>query len=236
MKFQQVVLFAIVVLFFSCKKDTIIPPPDLGYNYYPGTIKSFVVYDVDSIVYNPVSGDTAKYKFQIQEVMDTLITDNSNRPTIKLIRYRKNYSATIPYSSMTWTLQSVWVANKTTTDVEVVEENIRYTKLAFPINLNGTWNGTAHTDTTAQTYQYTTFDVPLTINGSAFSKTLTVQQYLNSNALMYQNYYEQYARGVGLIYKQIVNYTYSQVGGVVHTGVIAGGTYYVMTVNSYGKQ
>ncbi|HEX7413551.1 MAG TPA: hypothetical protein VF411_05850 [Bacteroidia bacterium] len=238
MKFQHLVLLAIVVLFFSCKKDTIIPPPDLGYNYYPGTIKSYVVYDVDSIVYNAIinNGDTSKFKFQIMEVMDTLITDNSNRPTIKLIRYRKNYSVTIPYSSMTWTLQSVWVANKTTTDVEVVEENIRYTKLAFPASLNAKWNGTAHADTTAQTYQYTAFDAPLTLNGNAFSKTLTVQQYLNSNALIYQNYYEQYARGVGLIYKQYVNYTYSQAGGVIHTGVIASGTYYVMTVNSYGKQ
>lgn len=235
MKFQHLVILSIVVLFFSCKKDTIIPPPDLGYNYYPGTIKSYVVYDVDSVVYNPVSGDTAKYKFQIQEVMDTLITDNSNRPTIKLIRYRKNYSATIPYSSMTWTLQSVWVANKTTTDVEVVEENIRYTKLAFPASLNGKWNGTAHADTTAQTYQYTAFDAPLTLNGNAFSKTLTVRQAYGGNKIYYQNYYEQYARGVGLIYKQLINYNYPNTG-VLDSGHIVGGTYYVMTVNSYGKQ
>jgi hypothetical protein len=236
MKLSCFIVCISLLVFFSCKKDAVIPPPDLGYNYYPGTIKSYIIYDVDSIAYNPVKGDTAKFKFQIKEVMDSLITDNENRPTIKLIRYRKNYSTTTPYSSMTWTLQSVWVANKTSRDVEVVEENIRYTKLAFPINLNGTWNGTAHADTTAQTYTYTAFDTPFSLNGNSFNKTLTVLQNLDTNALIYQNYYEQYARGVGLIYKQIVNYTYKQDAMGVHRGVIAGGIYYVMRINSYGGQ
>jgi hypothetical protein len=236
MKLLYYSLLAILVLFFSCKKDATIAPPDLGYNYYPGKIKSYVIYDVDSIVYHQTKGDTAKYKFQIKEVMDSLITDNQNRPTIKLIRYRKNYSKTVPYSAMTWTLQDVWVANITKTDVEVVEENIRYTKLAFPAKLVATWNGTAHADTAECDYSYTSFDNPLTLNGNPFSKTLTVLQHLDTNALYYQNYYEQYARNVGLIYKQIVNYNYYQDAQGAHRGVIIGGLYYVMTVNSYGTE
>ena len=242
MKAYLLVFLLGIFLFFSCTKDKVISPPDLGYDYYPGKIKSYVIYDVDSIVYHQLGGhngggnDTVKYKFQIMELMDSMISDNENRPTIKLIRYRKNYNDTIPYSSMTWTLQSVWVANKTTTDVEEVEDNIRYTKLAFPINLNGTWNGTAHADTSAQTYTYTSFDQPLSIHALTFPKTLTVLQNLDTNALFYQNYYEQYARGVGLIYKQIVNYTYKQDALGAHRGVIVGGVYYVMNINSYGTQ
>ncbi len=210
------------------------------------------MYDVDSISYRQVQGDTLKYKFQIMEVMDTLITDNENRPTIKLIRYRKNYSATIPYSQMTWTLQSVWVANKTNTSVQVVENNVRYTKLAFPARLAEIWNGTAFADTITLPNQYAyfdvpvtsggngfvyiTFDQPLTINGNAFSKTLTVLQTYGGNKTYYQNYYEQYARGVGLIYKHIENYVYPTNLAVLDSGHIIGGTYYTMTVNSYGTQ
>jgi hypothetical protein len=241
MKFQYYCVFAIIVLFFSCKKDATVTPPDLGYDYYPGKIKSFVAYDVDSIVYHQLGqtgggSDTARFKFQIKEVMDTLITDNQNRPTIKLIRYKKIYSPTVPYSAMTWTLEKVWVANKTTTDVEVVEENVRYTKLAFPTKLAASWNGTAHADTTECDYSYTVFDVPFKLNGLSFDKTLTVLQHLDTNALYYQNYYEQYARGVGLIYKQFVNYIYKQDAQGAHRGVIVGGTYYVMTVNTYGTE
>jgi len=233
----RLLFISLVVLFFSCKKDKVEAPPDLGYDYYPGTIKSYVVYDVDSIIYNPLGSsngnDTVRYKFQIKEVMDTLITDNQNRPTIKLIRYKKKYSPTIPYSAMTWTLQDVWVANKTSRDAEVVEENIRYTKLAFPASLHGSWNGTAQ-DSVATTYQYNTFDVPLTLNGNSFTKTAMVMQKLDTSAVSYQMDYEQYARGVGLIYKQIVFYVYLQDQYGAHRGVIASGNYYAMTVNSYG--
>jgi hypothetical protein len=225
------------ILFFSCKKDATLPPVDLGYTYYPGTIKSYVIYDVDSISYIQLPLDTAlHYKFQIKEVMDTLITDNSNRPTIKLIRYRKNYSATIPYSQMTWTLQNVWVANKTTTDVEVVENNIRLTKLAFPAALNISWNGTIHADSAEVDYKYTAFDVPLTLNGNAFSKTLKVSQQYGGNKLYYQNYYEQYARGVGMICKHNENYLYPNNVVPLDSGKIVSGMYYVMTVNSYGTE
>jgi hypothetical protein len=235
MKTSCFILLNFIVFFFSCKKDTVIPPPDLGYDYYPGKIKSYVIYDVDSISYVQITGDTLYYKFQIKEVMDTLITDNSNRPTIKIIRYKKIYSPTIPYSAMTWTLQDVWVANKTNTDVEVVEENIRYTKLAFPAKLGASWNGTAH-DSVAHTYRYSTYDVPINLGGNSFGKTATISQILDTNAVYYQNYYEQYARNVGLIYKHIEDYVYLQVHGIPQRGVIAGGTYYTMTVNSYGTE
>jgi hypothetical protein len=242
MKLQYYCIFAIMVLFFSCKKDKVIPPPDLGYDYYPAKIKSYVVYDVDSIVYHQLGqsgggSDTARFKFQIKEVMDTLITDNQNRPTVKIIRYKKKYNAAVPYSAMTWTLQDVWVANKTATDVEVVEENIRYTKLAFPASLSASWNSTAHADTVEVDYQYTAFDAAATLNGNSFSKTLTATlKTPNSSAISFQNYYEQYARGVGLICKHIEDYQYSQAGGFAHPGVIASGVYYVMTVNSYGTE
>jgi hypothetical protein len=151
---------------------------------------------------------------------------------------------------MTWTLQSVWVANKTTTGVQEVEQNLRYTKLSFPVNLWTTWNGTAFADTsqlaslftnvdvpvaaTGNAFTYITVDVPFALNGNSFSKTLTVRQTYFGNQEFYQNYYEQYARGVGLIYKHIENYIYPNT--VLDSGYIVGGLYYTMTVNSYGGQ
>ncbi len=241
MKTAFLTLITTTLLFFSCKKNVEESPPDVGYNYYPGKMKSFIVYDVDSIVYKSLghssgSTDTSNYKFQIKEVMDSLITDNQNRPTIKIIRYKKIHSDTIPYSEMTWVLQDVWVANKTNTNVEVVEENKRYIKLAFPTKINNSWNGTAH-DSAVSTYTYISFDVPLTFNGLSFDKTLTVKQdNYQQNILNYKNYREQYARNVGLIYKEITDYTYLQDSQGLHPGVIADGQHYVMTINSFGTE
>ena len=228
--------FLSAIVFFSCKKDVTTDPPDLGYDYYPGTIKTYVVYDVDSIVYRQVKGDTLTYKFQIKEVMDSQIVDNQNRPTIKIIRYRKNYSPTIPYTAMTWTIQDVWVANKNTANVEVVEENVRYTKLAFPAKSGKSWNGLAWADSTPQqNYTYQNYDVPLSLNGNSFSKTLMVNQLYGGNKLYYQNYYERYARGIGLICKHQEDYTYPNTFPL-DSGHISGGTYFVMTINSYGTE
>ena len=242
---MHLLFFACVIFLFSCKKDVPAAPPDLGYDYYPAKIKSYVVYDVDSISYRqlPVQ-DTLHYKFQIKEVMDSLITDNENRPTIKIIRYKKIYNDTVPYSAMTWTLQDVWVANKNATNVEVVEENVRYTKLAFPAGIGVKWNGTAFADTSEVDYKYVAFDAPLMMGGNSLGKTLTVSQtydYTNGHTSMgdktaYQYYYEQYARGVGLICKHNENYKYFNNGITLDSGFIVSGTYFVMTLNSYGTE
>jgi len=240
MKFLKFVSICLIAAgTFSCVKHHNEDPPDLGYDYYPAKIGSYIVYDVDSIVYRQIPvQDTQRFKFQVKEKMDTLFTDNQGRPTVKIIRYKKMYSATVPYSQMTWAvLQDVWMANKTKTDVEVVEENIRYTKLAFPIKLNTSWNGTAHADTNG-TYEYkcTAFDVPATYNGLSIQKTLTVNQFYFSTAISYQDYNEKYARNIGLIYKEITDYKFSQAGGIAHPGVIDEGLHYVMTLNSYGVE
>lgn len=230
-------LLCCALLVLSCKKNKTEPAPDLGYSYYPGRIHSYIVYDMDSIVYRqlPVQ-DTQRFKFQIKEVMDTLITDNQNRPTIKIIRYRKNYSATIPYSAMSWTVQDVWTANKTNTNIQVVEENIRYTKLAFPAKKNTQWNGTAFTTLGETDYNYSTFDSSMAINGNSFLKTATVVQSSNTNAIESEYFAEIYARDVGMIYKEETSYKYSQAGGIAHPGQIAEGMHYVMTINSYGTE
>ena len=238
MKFFRIIAYCFIVAgLLSCTKHTTEAPPDLGYDYYPAKIKSYVIYDVDSIVYQQIPNlDTLKFKFQIKEKFDTLFTDNQGRPTVKIIRYKKIYSQTIPYSQMSWTLQDVWMANKSKTDVEVVEENIRYTKLAFPAKLNGTWNGTAHADTNAvNTYTYTVYDAPSSYGNLSFQKTLTVSQLSSGSVvIVYQNYNEKYARGVGLIYKEITNYNYQDSQGNFIPGHIYEGIHYVMTINFYG--
>ncbi len=241
MKFFRIISLCLIVFgVFSCTKHHTEAPPDLGYDYYPAKIGSYIIYDVDSISYRQPQNDTAIYKFQIKEKLDTLFTDNQGRPTIKIVRYKKMYSSTIPYSQMSWAvLQDVWMANKSKTDAEVVEENIRYTKLAFPAKLNGTWNGTAHADTNAvNTYTYTAYDTPASYGNLSFQKTLTVNQYSSfpGNVVEFQNYNEKYASNVGLIYKEITNYKYKQDINGAHPGVIYEGIHYVMTINFYGVE
>lgn len=220
----------------SCDKHNTEGSPDLGYDYYPAKIKSYIIYDVDSIAYRQLPAqDTVVAKFQIKEKVDTLFTDNQGRPTVKIIRYKKKYDPLVPYSAMNWVLlQDVWMANKTNTTAEVVEENVRYVKLVFPAKLNAIWNGNSQNTIGEWDYKYTAFDTPSSYGNLSFQKTLTVTQMYVPTAISLQNYYEKYARGVGLIYKKIEDYQYLQDINGAHPGVISEGVFYVMTINFYG--
>ncbi len=219
----------------SCKKDKE-EEPDLGYDYYPGKVGSYIVYDVDSIGYRKLNQDTITLKFQIKEKIDSIFTDNQGRPTLKIIRYRKNYDPMVPYSSMSWTIQDVWSANITKTTAEVVEENIRFVKLIFPARKSATWNGNAQNTMGQWDYKYTEFETAATVGGKSFDKTLKVTQKYFPSAISYQNYYERYAKGVGMIYRIIEDYDYQDGNGNANPGHIYGGNFYEMRYDTSGVE
>ncbi|MFL5752201.1 MAG: hypothetical protein ACJ76F_02245 [Bacteroidia bacterium] len=217
-------------LLLSCKKKENAEVPDLGYDYYPATIGSYIEYDVDSTAYTPLPVDTIVSKFRIKEVIEEEITDNQGRPTLKIVRYKKNYSATVPYNLMTWTLQDVWTANKTKTTAEVVEENVRYVKLAFPVADDASWNGNAQNTMGDWEYKYSGMDSPSSYNGLSFEKTVLVNQKKYLTAISYQYYTEKYARGVGLIYKEIIDVKSTHNIGVPILNRIEEGVVYKQTI------
>lgn len=238
MKFFRILPFCLLLLAFNaCKKSQVEEPPDMGYDYYPGRVGSYIIYDVDSIWYREkLNNDTITLKFQIKEKIDTIYTDNQGRPTLKIIRYRKNFNDTIPYSQMSWEIQDVWAANITKTTAEVVEENLRYVKLIFPVKKNATWNGNAQNTLGQWDYKYSEKDAAASVGGNSFEKTLKVTQKYFLSAINKENYFERYAKGVGMIYRIIEDYDYQDGNGNANPGHIYGGTFYEMRINSYGTE
>ena len=228
----------IVCGFFSCKKDKAADAPDLGYDYYPTQKGRFVIYNCDSIVHYDVTFDTDTFVFQIKEIIDSTLTDNSGRPLYRISRYKKlqkiNDSLIVnPY----WAIQDVWWATKTSTTVEVVEENYRFVKLIFPTIKDKVWNGNAQNNLGSQDYTYTEVDEPATFGTLTFQKSLSVDQSSSlTSILSLKKYSEKYARGVGLIYKELKDYTWKQNFSGVLIGQIKEGLYYKMTIESFGVQ
>jgi len=227
MRFLSIIFF--LVVFLSCKKDNSVPEKiDLGYNYFPIKIGQSLVYDVDSVAYLQPSGDTIIEKFRIKESIESLYKDNQNRDTYKLVRYKKKYQVGVSYDQMDWILQDVWSVNLTTKTVEINEENQRFIKLIFPVEKNSTWNGNAQNSIGEWKYKYTDVHQPLSLNGLQYDSTLTVTQYKESTAIYYKNYTEQYAKGVGMIYKEVSDYTFKVVNGILFPGKISEGVIYKM--------
>ena len=188
-----------------CRKHSVEEAPDLGYDYAPTTLGKYVVYDVDSTVYDDFTKDTIYYKYRIKEKLEEVFTDNQGRVAIKLIRYIKQHSPTISYDNMSWVIKDVWNYTKTNTSLEVVEENNRYTKLMFPVKIDATWNGNANNTLPEWNYKYIITNAQQTINSYSFDNVLVVEQKddKNRNVIKRQYYIEKYAKGVGLVYKEI---------------------------------
>lgn len=203
------VLISIAV--FSCKKKTEPVKPDIGEAYYPSTIGKYIIYNVDSIIFDEFTFDSTFYKYQIKEKIEEGYTDLQGRPALKLVRYIKKFNAAVSYSAMPWTIKDVWQVNITNRNVEVVEENIRFVKLIFPVKQNSTWNGNSTNTMEEWEYKYSYMDKTETIGGIQFSKVALIIQKKFPTKISREDYSEKYAKDVGLVYREIIDLKYNSI-------------------------
>lgn len=199
-------IFIFVSVFAACKKKT--DPAssvDFGKDYYPNKIGKYIVYDVDSIIYDEFTFDSTFYKYRIKEKLEEEFVDNENKSALKLVRYIKKYSSLKPYDSIPWTIKDVWQVNVNSSNVEVVEENIRYSKLIFPVKQNSKWDGNVKNTLGEWLYTYSYVDQAETINNVNCDKTCLVTQKDFRTLISWQKYVEKYSRGIGLVYREIID-------------------------------
>jgi len=208
----------------------------LGLDYYPTTQGKFVVYDIDSSAYFELS-PAINLKYRIKEKIADSFTDNEGNPAIRLERYIKMYNPNKSYDSIPWTIKEVWMINANNKSVQVVEGNIRYTKLIFPVQLNASWNGNARNTIGEWNYTYDYIDKPETINGNSLQKVLMVKQKEFRTLISYEKYIEKYAKGTGLVYREINDiYSNNVIPGIPVEGRIEKGVIYKQTLVTYGYE
>ena len=235
--YLKIIFLLVFVTLISCSKKKI-PVKDslLGLEYYPQTKGKFVVYDVDSTVYTDIPKDTIYYKYRIKEKIADSFLDNEGQVAIRLERYIKKYNPLKPYDSIAYTIKEVWLVNATSKSVQIVEGNVRYTKLIFPIQESASWNGNAKNTIGEWQYTYDYIDKAETINGNALTNVLLVKQFFLPTAISYKNYNEKYAKGVGLVYRQIIDVTSATVTSANILDRIDVGIIYTQKIVNYGYE
>jgi hypothetical protein len=192
-----------IVLFVpSCKKDE--PAPDLGYGYFPEKVGHYVIYEVDSTAKDDAFGFDSTYRFQLKEVIQSIYYDNAGRPTMRLERWKKNYDPNVPYSSQQWVGPRIYAANLTNTTGERLEENIRYTRITFPVKLGPKWNANANNTLEAWESRFTSVHEPEVVNGFSFDSVATVEEENILNIVETKYALAKYAKNVGLVYRQLL--------------------------------
>lgn len=213
------VLPAAALLLTACDDELDTTDRRLGYDYANLTVGRTIVYRNDSIVYDPISAAQAvrdtTTSYVRERLLDTIM-DGAGETVYKLERAYST-SPTGP-----WTLTDVWTERLTEERYERTEENIRQVKLAFPTRKDNDWNATRYLDEslvvtvegeTLQMYKgwrnmrYLQVDTTLTVNGLTFEDGTIVELIPapegQENAIEDRYLQERYARGIGLIYREL---------------------------------
>ncbi len=190
----SILLFS-VVLTLSCDSDTIPPDPDVvGYSYFPlevGMYRDYQVHREEFSLFG--SSDTADFQLR-EQVVDSFGVGEQ----ITYIIHR----STRQTSDDPWDLDSVWTARRTPQHAIMVENNIPFAKLVFPLALNNTWDGNIFNSRDEDQYQVSQVDGTMETPAGKFNQTLTVLENNEPDTLIFQDIRQVvYAREIGVIYK-----------------------------------
>ncbi len=227
-RFFVLTAIAGLLVFAGCKTDNNSYTVDYKYNYYPVDSGHYIVYNVDSVTfdYNADQGtyirDTVHYQMLVS-FGDTIhdLLDSVNFRLYLSTRADSNASWGTPYGTY---------GLRTKTNLQVVENDIRFIKLVFPPEQQESWNGNLYVPTTGAyttysgwNYHYTNVDTDVIINGQTYSHAAVVSEVNNNSSLISKTVRtEIYAPNVGMIYQEWEALTKQNVTTTWDTGAESG--------------
>lgn len=217
------IIILIHSMLWSCSKDSS-HQAEMYYNYFPVIPGHFVIYDVDSVVYDEFTGQMLTYKYQVKELIESSFIDGEGTHSIRLERFIRLTPAA------PWEIKDIWQARRLPSRAEKTEENMTFIKLVFPPHAGRIWNGNAYNTLPTQNYRITEVHIPAQISPAmAFDSTITVLQREFVTLISEDYQIERYAKNVGLIFKR-----YKAISKRID-GTITGGVDYTYRIASYGS-
>lgn len=208
-------VLGLVLLCGACQETVETPEAiDYGYDYFPLRIGASWTYQVDSIIFDPgITGtDLDSSRHWVQERITDTFTDAAG-----LLRYRVEQYSRLA-DTMPWQINQVLTLARGERRAYRDEANLRFVKLPFPLRDGATWDGNAFFDNTlilevageqlelfkSWDYRVLELEEALELSGLTFSDVATVQNADAENLLERRYALEQYARGVGLVYRTLL--------------------------------
>ncbi len=211
---------AFTVTMFSCKKPDDRPaPPQAEQEYYPLEKGKWVLYDVDSTLWDDTFCVERVYHYQVMHRVADTFTDAEGRPSYRVETYIRNKVED------DWTAHSVFYVTNTKVTLEMVYDQLRFIKMVFPINEGTTWQGNNYILTKDPeyayydnwNYRYKSIQQSFNTGFKEFDNTVTVEQVdkVVSDPEVFPDVFasrtssrEVFASGVGMVYREFVRWTY----------------------------
>jgi hypothetical protein len=234
LKLMQKLLLLLVVCmaFFSCKENETLEFENAK-DYFPLSVGKYITYRLDSTNYVGYTTTASISTYYVKDVVDAVVTDNLGRQSFRIVRYYKKL-----LTDPTWRPEGTIMATPLDKSIEYVDDNnLRFIKLQNPIKEGFSWNANSYIETSSafssmqwfgaptwSNHHYTGIKEPKTYGSLSFPETITVNQADETDGPLvippgYVGYSERnygvevYAKGVGLVYKDFLHWTYQPPGG-----------------------
>lgn len=215
------IFFGVLILFTSGCRRQVIPAEDvdLGKDYYKLLEGHEIEYAVDSIIYDDFNQRIDTFSLEFKDVVGPTFLDNEGRLSYQVQRYYRQDS-TYP-----WSEHYNYYATPTASRLEIVDRNLRFIKLVFPVKLNTRWYGNSYIPTAFNNelkwmdqwdYKYEDINVPFNTGFILFNSTVDILQAdytegdeSDPNSYSARGYSrEVYAKNVGLVFKEMTRWEY----------------------------
>ena len=208
------IVLSALLLGMGCERQILNPEPfdESQVDYFPLHPGHYVVYQTDSLIYDPVSGGIkvdSTTTFVKELVADTL-TDNAGNLLFTIEHYeRKALNAP-------WQLKFISSASSSTGQAILTEMNLRFLKMIFPMDSRSNWDGNLWIDKEREIevagerirpfknwdYSVDSIDVISQIGQFTFDSTLVITEADNNNVIERRFSRAWYAKHIGLVKKE----------------------------------
>jgi hypothetical protein len=214
-------------LLFSCDKESEELQGEPIADYLPTQTGKYITYRIDSTIFTSFGANTEVRSYQEKHQVDAQFTDNMGRPSYRVFRFTRDTNGTMP-----WKPSGTYVVTAVDKTIELIEDNLRFLKLAFPVKEGNSWKGNRYlpydpygvfyefSNDDAMVdwdYLYTDVGASKTLNGKTYANTITIEQVkdssnmpiISSNSYGFVNYsVDTYAKGIGLIQQELRMFEY----------------------------
>lgn len=214
--------FAATIL-SSCKQNELLLPYLQISGYYPLETGKVFIYRMDSTSTTPFGGALQTNSYHIKDSFANSFLDNSGRVSFRVFRYISDTLEVQP-----WQYQISYYITPVTDGIELVDDNnLRYIKIKSPARDGFSWLGNSYIDTRsanspyqyldAWNYIYSHTDSQFTTMMGIVDSTITVEQRdeTSPEGPFDPQFYQQrnfskevYAKGIGLVYKEFLHWTW----------------------------
>ncbi|MEQ9593131.1 MAG: hypothetical protein RLN86_11045 [Cyclobacteriaceae bacterium] len=197
-------------------------------DYFPLKVGMYAEYEVIERIYSEIEGEEI-FEYDLKQIVTDSFPNAAGGFTFVLNRFRRDN----PLEDYQYV--ATWSARVEPSQVVVSEENIPFVVLSFPLVEGKQWDGNAlntmggeelcgnENNTPCDIYSVISDKEHFEFNGDLF-EALSVSQNNNEDIIVKQDVRtEQYARGLGLVYKMSSILEYCTVGDCIGKQVIEKG-------------